>query len=186
MHFVVDNFTLKIHTPLIKLPKTKGMKKTNTYLIFFVLLIQLMSCAKKGKPNSPGQLMSAEQLLQMPKDSSWNRKVVSIEGYAGYCKIAGLLRMGTKNKLDIYTEADCEGKKLLPINIDFKNSTALSGEQFRNYVNTKDKKEFQNSDLIFTTDDYQEIANTKLKFSGSLIYQNNTYYLDDITIHKPQ
>jgi len=34
------------------------------------------------------------------------------------------------------------------------------------------------------TDDYQEVKNGKLKFSGTVVYKGNDFSLDNVTIHK--
>ncbi|AWK03513.1 hypothetical protein HYN56_04460 [Flavobacterium crocinum] len=149
----------------------------------FIILVLFVSCAKEGKPSKQGQLLTLEQIKSLEKDQSWNGKLVEIEGYPAFCGMFANVRLGEKNKMEIRTEQGCKGEKLIEANLEFGgDKVLLFGEKERNVVLAYEN--FSNETLKFCTDDYQELPTGKLKFSGTLIYINNTYYLDNVTIHK--
>lgn len=161
------------------------MKNTNYKRILIAVLIAVTfsACASKGKPTPEGVLLNQDQIKALAKDQSMNGKIVEIEGYPAFCSMIVNVRPGAKSKMEIHADADCKGDVLIEANLLFGgNTTRLSGEKERNYVAAG--KTFDNASLRFVTDDYQELPNGKFKFSGTLIYTGDSYYLDNITIHK--
>ncbi|KAF2509133.1 hypothetical protein [Flavobacterium foetidum] len=151
--------------------------------IFLAITFIFTACTKKGEPSKQGQLLTIEQVKSLEKDQSLNGKLVEIEGYPAICGMFGNVRVGEKNKMEIRTEPDCKGEKLIEVNLFFGgDKIRLSGEEERNVALATEK--FTNATLKYITDDYQELPTGKFKFSGTLIYINNTYYLDNVTIHK--
>jgi len=156
-------------------------------LITVFVAVVFIGCATKGDPTPHGTLISLEQIKSLKSDQSWNGKKVSIEGYASFCKkgfaAPSRITMGKKNLVIIYSAQDCDGEALMQANLLFAgNRTKLSGEKERNFIAVDDN--FDNKTMKFTTDDYQELANSKFKFSGKLIWDDGNYYLEDVSIHQ--
>lgn len=161
----------------------KNSIKIKLPLIVFATFTILIGCTKEGKPSKQGQLLTLEQIKSLGTDQSLNGKLVEIEGYPAFCGMFADVRLGEKSKMEIRTEQNCKGEKLIEANLYFGgDKILLFGEKERNVVLAD--KNFSNKTLKFCTDDYQELSNKKLKFSGTLIYINNSYYLDNVTIHK--
>lgn len=157
----------------------------NLYNLIFPILMMLtfLSCAKKGEPSKRGQVLTIEQIKNLKTDQSLNGKLVEVEGYPAFCGMMANVTLGAKSKMEVHTGANCDGEELIEVNLLFGgNTTKLSGEKERNYVAAD--KDFDNSTLKFITDDYQELPNGKFKFTGTLIYMDNTYYLDNVIINK--
>lgn len=160
------------------------MKKIRaTFLVMIVIVAFTVSCTHKGNPTIQGDLLTAEQIKTLKNDQSMNGKLVSIEGYASFCGSFSSVTGGKKGKMKIYTDGFCKGEKLIDAKIMFSNgSIPLSGEEKRNQAIAENS--FTNETLQFTTDEYQDVPNGKLKFSGKVVYNGKDYYLDNITIHK--
>ncbi|MFL9835696.1 hypothetical protein [Chryseobacterium terrae] len=60
----------------------------------------------------------------------------------------------------------------------------MTGDEPRNYARFPDEKNLSDESLMIMTDDYTEVPNGKLKFSGRVVYQGDSYYLEGVTIHK--
>ena len=143
----------------------------------------IVSCAKNGTPSSRAELWTAEQIKSLPKDASMNKKQISAEGYLSFCDMYNGVTMGKNNVMELRTEPDCKGEKLIDVSINFNTSEKLFGEKYRNYATVEDKT-FNNSSIKFMTDDYQEVPNGKLKFSGTLLFVNGHYELQDVVIYQ--
>ncbi|KAF2506623.1 hypothetical protein [Flavobacterium foetidum] len=142
-------------------------------LFFFVL-----SCTTNGKPSKRGELLTLEQIQNLRDNKSLNGKLVEVEGYANLCHTF-FVRLGEKKLVQIATEPNCGGEFLIDANIYFKKfKITLTGEKDRNEAVLVD------NELLFTTDDYQEVSNQKLKFCGTLTYgKDNSVRLENVTIH---
>lgn len=154
---------------------------------FLVTIIALMiiCCTKKGEPSKQGELLKIEQIGKLSVDRSMNGKLVTIEGYVGFCNNSMFVQLGKKNKISIYRDGLCKGEKLADAEIEISgNSIPLSGDKPRNYASFPDEKNLTDESLMLMTDDYQEIPNGNLKFSGRIVYQGDGYYLENVTIHK--
>lgn len=162
------------------------MKKINiAFLAMVTIAVFSVGCAKKGEPSKQGDLLSVEQIKALANDQSMNGKLVSIEGYAGLCNNSMFVTKGKKNKMTIHSDGICKGEELIDAQIEISaGSIPLSGEKSRNYASFPDEKNITDESLTFMTDDYQELKNQKLKFSGTIIYDGKNYYLDNVTIHK--
>lgn len=159
------------------------MKKIKNTFLALAFISTLASCTKKGEPNQLGEVLTTEQISALANDQSMNGKLVSVEGFASFCGRFNRITGGQKSEMTIYSENFCQGDKLIKAKIEFSdNRTPLSGEEKRNYAEAE--KSFTNETLKFMTDDYQELPNGKLKFSGTLVYDGDNYYLDNVTIHK--
>lgn len=159
------------------------MTSVKTTFLSFALAVTMASCTSKGEPHKPGEILVPQQIKTLASNQSMNGKLVTIEGYASFCGAFSSVTVGKKNKMNIYADGFCKGDKLIDAQIAFGgNSIPLSGEELRNYAQAD--KSFENSTLKFITDDYQEIVNGKLKFSGIIIYNGKDYHLDSVTIHK--
>jgi hypothetical protein len=146
------------------------------------LSIFATGCSHQGKPHKRGELLNTEQIKALANDQSMNGKVVTIEGYAGICG-SMFVTAGKNNNMDIYTDNYCEGTKLITAKIKIDNgSVPIGGEAYRNYAEVSGN--FENKTIKFMTDDYQELANGKLKFSGTIIYDGSNYYLDNVIIYQ--
>jgi hypothetical protein len=158
------------------------MKKSKVFLLMCSIVF-LAACTSKELPSQMGEYLSAEQIKNLPKDDSWNNKLVSLEGYFGFCSVAGTYRAGTKSKLLITTEANCEGDNLIDAKIllQISSSSVIFGTAPRNQIVTE--KDINLKTLKVITDDYQKVDYQKFIFSGNLIYNNGIYYLDNVTIH---
>ena len=146
-------------------------------------IVLLAACTTKEAPSQMGEVISVEQLKNLPKDDSWNNKLVAFEGYFGFCKMANLFKSGSKAQLRITTEANCKGDRLIDakIRIEMSGSTTLAGAAPRNQIVAD--KNINSETLRVITDDYQKVEYQKFIFSGNLIYDNESYYLDNVTIH---
>ncbi|WP_143155010.1 hypothetical protein [Flavobacterium chilense] len=165
--------------------KTVETNKVTTRLTASLLILTLFfaGCTKERKPSKQGELLTLEQIKSLENDQSRNGKLIEVEGYPAFCGMFANVRLGEKSKMEIRTEQDCKGEKLIEANLYFGgNKVMLFGEKERNVVLAE--KNFSNKTLKFCTDDGQELPNGKFKFSGTLIYINNSYYLDNVTIHK--
>ena len=162
------------------------MKKIKTtFLAVLALGIFTVSCTQKGEPSKQGDLLSLEQIKALENDQSMNGKLVTIEGYAGLCDNSMFVTKGKLNKMTIYSDGICNGEKLINAQILLtKGNIPLSGDKPRNYASFPDDNKLTDESLTFMTDDYQEVKNEKLKFSGTIIYNGNNYTLDNVTIHK--
>ena len=142
-------------------------------------------CAKEGKPTDQGQLLTTEQIKNLSKDQTMNGKRVSVEGYGGFCSSFSIT-MGQKNNMEIYSDGICDGDKLIKAKVLLGgNLVALSGEKERNFVATTEKQ-VTDEGLTVSTDDYQEVKNGKLRFSGNIVYDGADIYLDNVSIHTIQ
>jgi len=140
------------------------------------------SCSHQGKLNKRGDLLNPDQIKALANNQSMNGKLVTIEGYAGICG-SMFVTPGKANDMDIYTDNYCEGTKLITAKIKISDgSTPIGGEAYRNYAEVSGN--FENKTIKFMTDDYQELANGKLKYSGTIIYNGSNYYLDNVIIYK--
>ena len=152
-------------------------------LILMCCILFFATCATKQSSSQMGELVSTDQIKNLPKDDSWNNKLVSFEGYFGFCSMIGNYKAGSKAKLAITTEANCKGDRLInaKISIQLSSSSVILGAAPRNQIVTEKKIETETLKVI--TDDYQELAYQKFIFSGNLIYDKGDYYLDNVTIH---
>ncbi|SOD11756.1 hypothetical protein [Pedobacter xixiisoli] len=159
------------------------MKTYKITVLALIFIANLTNCTSKGKPNKQGEILSAAALKALAIHQSMNGKLVTVDGYASFCGAFSSVTAGKKNKMGIYADGFCEGDKLIEAEIDFAdNQTPLTGEEERNYAEVD--KSFKNSTIKFMTDDYQEVANGKLKFSGTIDYDGSNYHLTNVTIHK--
>lgn len=162
------------------------MKRKNILLCISILAITIVACEKKGSPSTIGEMVTAEQLANIPEDDqSWNGKSVAIKGYPQFDR--KLIKFGTKNYIRISTEPG--GKKLINANISVTNADknegiTIYGQKSRNFLKLSSEK-LDITTAIFTTDDYQELPYGEFVFSGDMIYDQNGYYLDNISIHTP-
>lgn len=150
----------------------------------------LASCATRQPPSVQGQLLTTDQIDSLQKDKSMNGKLIEVEGYPSICsKQTGFtaaapirITLRKKNSMEVYSESNCGGKKLIDIRLPFEGDkrTTVFGDEGRNYV-ILDKSAHK---LTFIADDYQELPEGKFKISGTLIYDGDNYYLDNVTIHK--
>jgi hypothetical protein len=146
--------------------------------------VVLAACTSKEAPSQMGETVSAEQIGNLPRDDSWNNKLVSFEGYFGFCdNVFRSFKAGSKAKLSITTEADCEGERLIDakISLQLSSSSVVFGAAPRNQIVAGEDINLETLKVI--TDDYQEVEYRKFIFSGNLIYDNGNYYLDNVTIH---
>lgn len=119
-------------------------------IICIAIISLCISCVSKGKPSAQGKLLTAEELKSLANNPTWNGKLVAIEGYPSLCSTMGLVKQEAKNKMDVYSEPDCNGEKIIVANIVFGgNTVALSGEKERNFVEVPDH--FTNKDIKMTT-----------------------------------
>nr|WP_199001331.1 hypothetical protein [Flavobacterium sp. ASV13] len=165
--------------------KTVETNKVTTGLTasLLILILVFAGCTKEHKPSKEGQLLTLEQIKSLENDQSWNGKLIEVEGYPAFCGMFANVRLGEKSKMEIRTEQNCKGEKLIDANLEFGgDKVLLFGEKERNAVLAD--QNFSNETLKFCTDDCQELPTGKFKFSGTLIYINNSYYLDNVTIHK--
>ena len=142
-----------------------------------------VACTSKEAPSEVGELINVEQIKNLPKDDSWNNKLVSFEGYFGFCRMVGNYKAGSKASLRITTEPYCQGERLLDakIRVQISASTTIFGSAPRNEIVANEKIDMETLKVI--TDDYQKVDYQKFIFSGNLIYDNGNYYLDNTTIH---
>lgn len=142
-------------------------------------------CTHKGEPTAQGEALTAEQLHALANDQSMNGKLVTVTGYAG---LGGsmFVNLDRKNEMHIHADGIGVGEKLITAQIVFDSgdSVPLSGEESRNYARFLDKEKLSDETIVFMTDDYQEVPNGKLKFSGTIVYNGSNYQLENVTIHK--
>ncbi|MTG97024.1 MULTISPECIES: hypothetical protein [Myroides] len=161
------------------------MMRNLLFLLLFSAMI-LTSCEKKGEPSPVGELYSAEQILNLPKDKSLDGKLIQVEGYISFCSKRPL-RMNSKNKITITTEQYCQGTKLIDANI-FMSSASVSykpgGETPRNYISVTDINKVTADSMVFILDDYSEDSNEKFMISGKLLFDGSGYSLEELTFIK--
>jgi len=157
------------------------MKKVKIFLVMCSTVF-FVACTSKEAPSQMGESVSVEQIKNLPQDDSWNNKLVSFEGYFGFCGI-GIHKAGAKSKLAITSEPDCKGDRLIDakISLQLSSSSVIFGAAPRNQIVTE--KDISLETLKVITDDYQKVDYQKFIFSGNLIYDNGKYYLDNVTIH---
>lgn len=160
------------------------MKKLKITLVIMTVIALVASCTKKGEPNKQGEIVTTEQMKKISTDQSMNGKQITVEGYAGLCN-SMFVTKGIKNEMAVYSDGFCKGEKLLNLQIKIsKGDIPLTGDEPRNFGSFADDKNLSNESLTFMTDDYQEVKNGKLKFSGTVVYKGNDFSLDNVTIHK--
>ena len=150
----------------------------------FVVGMLFVSCTTKGEPSQVGELVTVEQLKSLPNDDSWNLKSVAVDAYLSYCH--GLIKFNQRNKAVITTEPGCKSDRLIEANIAIKDaddkSVLLGGEESRNYVSMS-KSNLNIEESEFVLDDYQKVGYQKMRISGTLVYDNGEYYMNDVTLH---
>lgn len=162
------------------------MKTTKSFVLVSVFFAGILftSCTSKGKPSQVGELITVEQLKSLPSDDSWNNKSVAVDAYLSYCR--ALIKFDRRNKAVITTEPGCKSDRLIEANISIKDaedkSVLLGGEESRNYV-AMPKSNLNIEDAEFVLDDYQKVGYQKMRISGTLIYNNGEYYMNDVTLH---
>lgn len=161
------------------------MKKT---LFIAFLSLAIISCKTKREPTPQGELLTTEAIMDLPKDGSMNGKIISIDGFYGYCPThfspLNGLKLKSKVNFSIRTEADCNGDELISARIYLENedSFGIGGDEPRNCIWGK-KGTFDPNEAKITTDDYQEVTYQKLRFSGKLVFEKDNYYMTDVSIH---
>jgi len=158
------------------------MKKVKVFLVIGCLCV-LAACTSKQAPSELGETVSVEQIKNLPKDDTWNNKLVSFEGYFGFCGKFGNYKAGSKATLPVTTEPYCAGDRLIDakIRLQLSASTTVFGSAPRNEIVAD--KNIDMKTLKVITDDYRKVDYQKFIFSGNLIYNNGSYYLDNVTIH---
>ena len=158
------------------------MKKVKVFLVIGCLCV-LAACTSKKAPSEVGEIVSVEQIKNLPQDDSWNNKLVSFEGYFGFCSKIGRYKANSKASLSITTEPYCAGNRIIDAKIwlETSSSTTVFGSAPRNEIVAD--KNIDMKTLKVITDDYQKVDYQKFTFSGNLIYDNGNYYLDNTTIH---
>jgi hypothetical protein len=151
-------------------------------LLLFLLGI---SCTTKGEKSVYGKELTMEEVQLLQKKQLKEGQLVVIEGYIGLCKMLNRVSIDDDTIFDIYMDEACKGKLVgrvrLPVpNISFKR---LIGEEPRNYVRYNHEKTVTNETLEVVTDNYAEVHNQKLKFSGNIVYNKNEWYLKNVTVH---
>ena len=162
------------------------------HLYLLILLLGLVSCNKEEAPTPQGELLTDEQVLNLPKNDSLNMKQVSVEGYyslpcsKGIIQIPKSFKLGSVVDLVIRTKPDCEGKELITAQIQLRGGEVkgLTPPQIkpRNYILGK-VGDFDPHTLTIRTDDYKDVEYQKLRFSGTLIFDTDHYYLTKVSIH---
>ena len=165
----------------------KTKKQLLVLTTIFVAGIFFTSCVHKGEPSQVGELITIEQLKSLPSDDSWNLKSIAVDAYLSHCGF--LTKLGKKNIVVITEEPGCKNEKLLDAKIliaDANDSSVLlGGQEPRNYFALS--KEIRNiEDAEFVLDDYQKVGYQKMRISGTLIYDNGKYYMDNVTLHNIQ
>jgi len=152
-------------------------------LLLTCSIVFITACTTKEAPSQMGESISVEQLKNLPKDDSWNNKLVSFEGYFGFCRMANIVKSGSKAEVRITTEENCQGDRLIDakILVELSGSTILAGSAPRNQIIAE--KNINLETIKVLTDDYEKVSYQKFTFSGNLIYNNGNYYLDNVTIH---
>jgi hypothetical protein len=150
-----------------------------------VSMLLTIGCTTKGEANVQGKLLSIEDIQKLSLDHSQEGKLVTIEGYAGVCKLLNKITLGGETPFEIYADQACKGETIGKVMLSILNinSKRLIGEEPRNYVKYNSEKEATNKTLEIVTDDYSEVHNQKLKFSGNIAYDKKQWYLKNVTIH---
>ena len=163
----------------------KTKKQLFVLTTILVAGIFFTSCIHKGEPSQVGELITVEQLKSLPDDDSWNLKLVAVDAYLSYC--GHLIKFDQKNTAVITTEPSCKSDRLIDAKISIKDSESksvlLGGKEPNNYISMpKSSLGIENSEFVL--DDYQKVGyQEKLRISGTLIYDNGKYYMNDVTLH---
>ena len=166
--------------------KTKKQLFILTAILFAGIIAT--SCVHKGQPSQVGELITIEQLKSLPSDDSWNLKSVAVDAYLSYC--GRLIKFDQRNTAVITTEPSCKSDKIIEAKIVIKDaeskSVLLGGKEPNNYIAMpKSNLGIENSEFVL--DDYQKVGyQEKLRISGTLIYDNGKYYMNDVTLHNIQ
>ena len=164
------------------------MKKQLFLLVTIITGIFFTSCVHKGQPSQVGELITIEQLKSLPSDDSWNLKSVAVDAYLSYC--GHLIKFDQKNTAVITTEPSCKSDRIIDVKIAIKDaeskSVLLGGKEPNNYIAMpKSNLGIENSEFVL--DNYQKVGyQEKLRISGTLIYDNGKYYMNDVTLHNIQ
>ena len=158
------------------------MRNLRVFLVINSLFF-MVACTSEEAPSEMGESVNVEQIKNLPKDDSWNNKLVSFEGYFGFCSMIGNYKAGSKASLRITTAPYCEGDRLIDakIRVQLSASKTIFGTAPRNEIVADKNIDIKTLQVI--TDDYQKVDYQKFIFSGNLIYNNESYYLDNVTIH---
>ncbi|AKU93645.1 hypothetical protein AKJ09_00309 [Labilithrix luteola] len=133
----------------------------------------ITGCGQKAEPPSDqGQHLTTAQAASLTQSKTLLGKRVTVEGYPALCSMGHRYRAGDPVSLEVHTEPDCHGPRI--VNIDLPAMSAAPGiggmgpkPRNRLLVETN----FDNSNIKFLTDDYQTVpAKTKLSVSGDVAY----------------
>ena len=166
------------------------MKTKAQLLILTTILVAgivAASCVHKGEPSQVGELITIEQLKSLPSDDSWNLKSIAVDAYLSHC--SHLIKFDQKNTAVITAEPSCKSDRLIDVKIVIKDansgSVLLGGKEPNNYIAmTKDNLTIESAEFVL--DDYQKVSYQKMRISGTLIYNNGKYYMNDVTLHNIQ
>lgn len=168
------------------------MKRTIGLFAITVLAVSALfaSCASKGTPSEVGELLTPEQIAALPDDGSWAGRLVAVDGYPGFCKMVSMIKLDSRNKMQITSAPNCEGQTLIDANVSVRDGArtelaSFGGEKSRNFV-VLSKENTEPANAEYTLDDYTESDYRKFRFSGELVFENGGYFLDKVTIHAAQ
>lgn len=85
------------------------MKNIKTTFLAIITLV-IVSCTKKGEPSKQGELLTIEKVKALSTNQSMNGKLVTIEGYVGFCNNSMFVKSGKKNKMSIYLDGFYKGE----------------------------------------------------------------------------
>lgn len=159
--------------------------KTAKLLLCLLMVACFWGCLSEGEPSEMGQVLTEEQIAQLPGDDSWNGKLVAVKGYPSFAK--KVIKSKSRNLFSI--SATPESKGLINANIYVENAdkegTTLFGSKPRNLVKiTTSNLDVRNA--TFITDDYAESGYKAFIFSGTLVYDQGNVYLDKVSIHEAE
>jgi len=153
-------------------------------LIGVIACVTFSGCTSEEAPSKQGQLLSIETIKTLDSYKTYQNKLISVEGYPAFCsKVVTSVRSNSPNKISVYAEPGCKGKELIDANILVdRGDIVVIGNKKRNCLSIAENSDFENIKMI--TDDYKNTSNEKVRLSGTLVYENGSYYLDKVTIHK--
>lgn len=159
------------------------MKTKISLITLFASCLFFSACVSKEAPSEVGELMTEEQITNLPKDDAYNKRLVAVDGYWNFA--SHLIKSGTKNNIVISSEPNGRGTSLIRASVGVNSSEnegiTLAGAASRNII--KVAKPVDIKTCVVITDDYNEVGYQKMRFSGTLVYENGEYKLENITLH---
>lgn len=163
----------------------KSLKLFTSALCILAAGIMATSCTEQAAPSAVGEIITAEQLAELPADGSWSGRLVAVKGHPEFKSRMAVIKIGKANTFKIVSGENANILANIMVKDDSgDNSVQLSGTKPRNYIDMDSDLDLAKA--TYVTDDYQTASAQDMLFSGELTFEDGSYTLNNVTIHLPQ